>query len=288
MAPSTLQLTTALVAGLLPALVSAGQLKINNWCSETVYIYQSHCGKCNKGLDDRCDWEGGRPWAVPQGSIHTIDMIGGGCGASVKISRGDASFRSGILQYEYNVADGIYWDLSDLDGSGNGLVGTPFRNANVKVSPTGPGEGQGTCVKIRCPAGQVCLDSYQHPDDPNTKWCPLNTGPMWLDLCQPSPNFNNRRDVPGATATNAMVKARYPIGANGTVPFFPGGNSTAPVPLVPVNGTVPVNTTVPVDLEDPRSRRAHALNIPVQYEDKYIEESGVNIPNVELDIPVTA
>lgn len=272
MAPSTLQLTTALVAGLLPALVSAGQLKIHNWCSETVYIYQSHCGQCNKGLDNRCDWDGGRPWAVTTDGIHTIDMIEGGCGASVKISRGDASFRSGVLQYEYNVADGIYWDLSDLDGSGNGLVGTPFRNANVKVSPTGPGEGQGSCVKIRCPAGKVCLDSYQHPDDPKTKWCPLNMGPMWLDLCQPTPGFNNRRDVPGAS-----IKTRYPIGNNDTVPYFPGGNSTAPI-----------NVTAPVDLEDARNRRNHALNIPKQFEDKYTEESGVNIPNSKLASPLKA
>ncbi|KAK4210523.1 hypothetical protein QBC37DRAFT_239825, partial [Rhypophila decipiens] len=184
----------ALVAAVLPAAVSAGELKINNWCSESVYIFQSHCGKCNRA-DGACDWEGGAPWQVNQGQIHTIGMIEGGCGSSVKISRGDRSFRSGVLQFEYNVDGGVWWDLSDLDGRGSGLVGTPFRNANVKISPTGAGEGQGTCVKIRCPAGQVCLDSYQHPDDPNTKWCPLNTGPIWLDLCQPSPHFNNRRDV---------------------------------------------------------------------------------------------
>lgn len=86
-------------------------------------------------------------------------------------------------------------DLSDLDGRGPGLVGTPFRNDNVKISPTGPGSGQGTCVKIRCAAGKVCLDSYQHPDDPNTKFCPLNTGDMWIDLCQPTSQFNSKRAV---------------------------------------------------------------------------------------------
>ncbi len=64
---------------------------------------------------------------------------------------------------------GLYWDLSDLDGSGPGLVGTPFYNYNVKVSPTGDGQGAGTCLQIKCPSGKVCLDAYQSPDEAKTR-----------------------------------------------------------------------------------------------------------------------
>lgn len=115
--------------------------------------------------------------------------FGGGQGTSVKIAR-DASFRNGMLQFEYTIPnDGIYWDLSDLDGHTAGMTGSPFFHDNVKVSPTGAGRGQGTCLQIRCPAGKVCHDAYQRPNDVKTRFCPKNTGDMWIDLCQPTPQF---------------------------------------------------------------------------------------------------
>jgi hypothetical protein len=129
-----------------------------------------------------------------QSSMSNLGWIADGAGTSVKIAK-DSSF-SGVLQFEYAAGSGgVYWDLSDLDGAGAGLVGTPFAQDNVKVSPTGNGEGTGTCLKIRCSAGQVCLDSYQHPDDVNTRYCPGDTGDMFLDLCQPTDGFNNKRAV---------------------------------------------------------------------------------------------
>ena len=36
----------------------------------------------------------------------------------------------------------MQWDLSDLEGTGSGLVGTPFAFDNVKNSPTGDGRAQ--------------------------------------------------------------------------------------------------------------------------------------------------
>jgi hypothetical protein len=82
----------------------------------------------------------------------------------------------GALQFEYTISpDGIYWDLSDLDGRGPGLVGTPFSHDNVKVSPTGAGAGEGTCVKIRCPANTLCVDSYQSSDEAKTR-----VGPSYI------------------------------------------------------------------------------------------------------------
>lgn len=184
------------VAALAALAIGAdARLMFNNWCNEQVSVVISHNGGCDYGTDGRCIRDGSRPWTINKGQILGFDWIADGQGSSLKLSRAG---RTGVLQFEYALATGqyggLYWDLSDLDGSGNGLVGTPFRDANVKVSPTGNGSGQGTCVKIRCRANQVCLDSYQHPDDPNTKWCPANTGDMWVDLCQPEPQFNNKRD----------------------------------------------------------------------------------------------
>lgn len=87
----------------------------------------------------------------------------------MKIAR-TPDFTQGFLQYEYTVApDGIYWDLSDLDGQGRGLVGTPFRQDHVKVTPSGIGVGGGTCIKVRCPANTICVDSYQAPDEAKTR-----------------------------------------------------------------------------------------------------------------------
>jgi hypothetical protein len=63
----------------------------------------------------------------------------------------------------------MFWDLSDLDGNGAALVGTPFVGDNVMITPVGEGTGVGTCVTLGCPAGQICLDAYQHPDDSDTR-----------------------------------------------------------------------------------------------------------------------
>jgi hypothetical protein len=63
----------------------------------------------------------------------------------------------------------MFWDLSDLDGNGAALVGTPFAKDNVMITPVGEGTGVGTCVTLGCPAGQICLDAYQQPDDSDTR-----------------------------------------------------------------------------------------------------------------------
>lgn len=196
MSSRTIARTCAMaLAGLVPGAMA--NLLINNWCGVGVKIVQSHNAGCDFGTDGRCISEGSQPWTISPGtgqSILGLDYITDGIGTSVKISKDDVA--DGILQFEYNVVQGeyggLYWDLSDLDGSGGGLVGTPFRDQNVKVSPTGNGSGTGTCVTIRCEANKTCYDSYQHPDDPNTKFCPLDTGDIWLDLCQPYDQFITR------------------------------------------------------------------------------------------------
>jgi hypothetical protein len=95
-----------------------------------VYIWQSP-GTCNQGPNGICDYNGGTPWKINAGNGQSSVLNLGwfnNVGTSVKISK-DAAFDAGILQFEYTLAsDGLYWDLSDLDGAGGGLVGTPFRN----------------------------------------------------------------------------------------------------------------------------------------------------------------
>jgi hypothetical protein len=63
----------------------------------------------------------------------------------------------------------MFWDLSDLDGNGANMVGTPFTADNVKATPVGPGSGVGTCLTLSCAANDVCLAAYQQPDDVDTK-----------------------------------------------------------------------------------------------------------------------
>jgi hypothetical protein len=138
--------TTAALAvvAALASTTSAATLNINNWCNTDVFVYTSTNGDCDKGYQsDRCQ---GDPWLISAHTILKMDYhVENNIGTSVKISKGDKGFRSGILQFEYSFApDGFYWDLSDLDGNGPSLVGTPFRNDNVKATPTGNGSGVNT------------------------------------------------------------------------------------------------------------------------------------------------
>ncbi|KAK3376791.1 hypothetical protein B0T24DRAFT_229583 [Lasiosphaeria ovina] len=198
--------TTVLALATLASTVSA-TLNINNWCNVPVYVYQSNCGSCDKGSNDACNQSPYVIGAGNGGSILRLDWIRNNCGTSVKISKNDPGFNSGILQFEYTYAsgDGLYWDVSNIDGAGAGRAGTPFYHDNVKATPTDAGAGQGTCQKIRCPANQLCVDAYNHPDDVRTRWCPLNTGDMWLDLCEPTEFFNNKRELPAREARRAIA-----------------------------------------------------------------------------------
>lgn len=172
----------ALAQGALARLI------VNNWCDDGVYIRTAQGAGCETGKGG-CIGEGNKPWHLGPGKDKTTwKHSWAGEAISIKIGK---EGHEGILQFEYSSKpEGIWWNLSDLDGEGPGLVGTPFRDDNVGVTPNGNGVGQGTCVKIRCAANSVCLDSYQHPDDPNTKYCPRNTGDMVLDLCMPKDMFS--------------------------------------------------------------------------------------------------
>lgn len=137
-----------------------------NRCDQTVYIYQSNNGSCDMGQDKVCS---SNPWSFSAGTKgNKIEYISDGIGSSIKIAL-DTTFGK-ILQVEYNDApDALYWDLSNLDGKGPSVTGTPFADKNVELSPSGAGVGTGTCVPVKCAANQICTDAYQQPNDPNTK-----------------------------------------------------------------------------------------------------------------------
>lgn len=182
----------ASVSAMLLSLASSTSavLDINNWCYEPIYIWQSIDGGCQTGSNQIClGSAGASPLTIPAHTIHTLDLVANGQGTSVKIAT-NPMMKNGILQFEYTTANNVfYWDLSDLDGAGPNAVGSPFFNHNVKVSPTGAGLGQGTCQQIRCPKGTLCQGAYNAPEETKTKGCPANTGPMWLNLCEPEAWF---------------------------------------------------------------------------------------------------
>ena len=104
--------------------------------------------------------------------------------------RNDPDVTKGILQFEYaRPVDGIYWDLSDLDGVDANVAGSPFRSDNVRVTPETPALGTGTCNEILCPAHIVCNGSYQNPNDELTRHCPPSTDRLLVDLCIPDAIF---------------------------------------------------------------------------------------------------
>ena len=178
-------LTTIVAYIFAPSAVA--DVVVNNWCDEKVTIVTSQGEGCDSGPDG-CTRDGHDPWRLDPGSGQSIwRHPWAGDAVSIKIGK---EGKKGILQYEYSSNDGgIWWNLSDLDGGGPGLVGTPFQADNVGITPSGAGAGKGTCIKIRCAAHKTCADSYQDPADPKTKYCPRDTGDMTVDLCMPRKSF---------------------------------------------------------------------------------------------------
>jgi hypothetical protein len=93
-----------------------------------------------------------------------MPWIEDGLGTSMKIAT-NGNFDS-ILQFEYTWSNGIYWDLSLLNGGVDGTVGTPFEDYNVSVGPSV--SGTGTCTFVGCIAGYVCEGAYTEPYDDDT------------------------------------------------------------------------------------------------------------------------
>jgi hypothetical protein len=149
------------------------QSNSNFSCTVPVTIVQSKGG----GAD--------QPVTVLKANGGTFDVqMAPDISTSIKYGKNIAQ---GVSQFEYFLqpdnpatAGGPtnWWDLSDLDGNVNQKTqahssGSPFFNDNVEVKPIAL-SGQklaGNCVPLTCPAGQVCKDAYQNPDDKNTRVC---------------------------------------------------------------------------------------------------------------------
>ncbi|KAK0667481.1 hypothetical protein QBC41DRAFT_395904 [Cercophora samala] len=179
----------------------AGDLVVKNHCNANVYIYLSEHGSCNFGKGGLCFKE---PWNIAQGGSERLPIRKRDMGVSVKMSKGDPDFKSGLFQFEYchtegrDPYNGLYWNLSDLDGKGASLVGSPFYHDHVKVTPSGRGFGQGDCVTIRCAADQTCYNSFQFPEDNvNVNYCPLDTGDFTIDLCLSKQDLDAGNDRTG-------------------------------------------------------------------------------------------
>jgi len=156
-----------IVSAVLAAIAgkTTATLNINNWCGQDVQYWQSTGAGCDAGPNGICyDQPGAYPWTISPGNIDYVPWVQDPQGTSIKIALGDNTWLSGVLQFEYTLADNLYWDLSDLDGAGSGVVGSPFLNQNVKVSPTGNGAEQNSCIQIRCPAGTLCAGAYNDPN----------------------------------------------------------------------------------------------------------------------------
>lgn len=153
---------------------------------------------------------------------------------SVKIARPGGA---GVLQLEYSLADHLYWDLSDLDGGGAGVVASPFRDAHVRITPTGNGanQGQNKCFTLDCPAGVTCQEAYQDPNQEATRACPADADALILDLCLDG-------DAAAAAPPPPPLPPRPPTTA---------GEDEGEVAFAPPNGIIPPAADPFVYAEEP-------------------------------------
>ncbi|KAI9374612.1 hypothetical protein BJX61DRAFT_540622 [Aspergillus egyptiacus] len=105
---------------------------------------------------------------LPVGGWYTehwqINPTGGGI--SIKLGTSPDGFND-VLQFEYTKAgDVLFWDLSSIDlRADSPLIAAGF---DVKIDDA-------TCPMATCLPGIVdCPDSYQFPDDHNTRACSAN------------------------------------------------------------------------------------------------------------------
>lgn len=162
-------------------------VSVHHWPSYTRQQSINQESSCNEMVHvDTAIHEATLPsFSLAPGEAVTVpahhDPMGG---TSMKISREGGGYEAGVLQFEYAYGDEwVYYDLSDIDGSGPGSVGAPFRSANVHALPQTSWAGNDRCQPLECPAGTTCQDSYQFPkDDKNTHSCPLDSS-FIVELC---------------------------------------------------------------------------------------------------------
>jgi len=118
---------------------------------------------------------------VGAGSTFTEPLNGH---ASLKIARDPSGlWAHGITQFEYSVADTLWYDISLIDcTNGNDASGCPGHEAGITMTASG-----GDCAVANCPPGAFCPDQayFVWNDDLATKSCkPGQTGgDITMTLC---------------------------------------------------------------------------------------------------------
>ncbi|KAF7121804.1 hypothetical protein CNMCM5793_009357 [Aspergillus hiratsukae] len=144
----------ALTASALPLAsprATSGGVQIINNMNEPVYLWS---------VSDYAS----QMQTVPTGASYTeawrINPNGGG--VSIKIST--AADLASVLQFEYTEAgETLFWDLSSIDLHHD----SPLIAAGFGVSID-----DASCPTATCAPGDVnCAESYQFPDDHNTRAC---------------------------------------------------------------------------------------------------------------------
>lgn len=162
------------------------KVTINNHCDKGIAIRVAHGGdKCEAGETGCLNQQGYKPWRLEAGGSFDWDWNQNSWTDAVNIKMQlDGDSESQVFQYEYSINNqGLFWDLSDLDGAGGGLLGSEIARHDLKMSVSGATGSGPTCKSFKCLGERVCPHLYNNPNDVNTSTCPQDTGDQILDLC---------------------------------------------------------------------------------------------------------
>ncbi|RHZ47210.1 hypothetical protein CDV55_100245 [Aspergillus turcosus] len=143
----------ALTASALPLASRAtpGGVEIVNNMSETVYLWSVS--------DTSSEMQ-----TIPVGGSYTETWRTNPNGGGISIKMSTAADLASVLQFEYTEAgETLFWDLSSINLNPQ----SPIVAAGFGVSISDP-----SCPTATCAPGDVnCAESYQFPDDHNTRAC---------------------------------------------------------------------------------------------------------------------
>lgn len=139
----------------------------NNRCPFDVYAYQEILNECPQGGPPEylcyVYQEVEFPYVFSSNTVTNFSLL---TVPSVNIKMSKVKdIEHGIFQFEYTLSNTtLFWDISDIDGTGDGVVGNIFADQNVQVTPTGD-LGSGNCHQVTCTKGTPCKGAYQQSDD---------------------------------------------------------------------------------------------------------------------------
>ncbi|CZT48238.1 uncharacterized protein RSE6_08908 [Rhynchosporium secalis] len=193
---------------LTPVLAAGNRIWINNWCSYPLKITRPIGGPCANGAAGTCNDGSG----VTTSTLAAGSTTGHGSTTSftwlplIKWEDSPTLFQiSRAADAETSVNGSAHMELSYGLSFGDQLryswtaVGSAFANESTKVTPNGPGAGQGDCKTVSCAKdGLFCSDGHRLLKKPHM--CGNQPQPFWVDLCSPEKEFKEhlaRRNVAG-------------------------------------------------------------------------------------------